>query len=60
MKTSTIVGNRMITYIPYLWNEFLIQSQKVRESKSSYKIYYRKAYTIIFTVFSLISAPDAY
>ena len=59
MKTYKNVVN-IITYIPYLWNEFLTQTEKVRESKSSFKIYYRKTYAIIITLFLLISAPGVY
>ena len=39
METHANVGNRMITYIPYVWNEFLTQTEKIRESKSSFKIF---------------------
>ena len=60
MKTYKSVVNIIITYIPYLWNEFLTQTEKVRESKSSFKICYRKMCTIIITVLPLISAPGVY
>ena len=39
METHANVGNIMITYTLYVWNEFLAQTEKIRENKSSFKIF---------------------